>query len=91
MGEGGGIYYFATIRADHITDHLPFWRTWRVCSGERQRALFPERKGLKKAGKSGKYLVISLWDVEAGSSSLPTPTISSVHNRFELWTLDFSL
>ena len=28
-------------------------------------------------------------DHEAASSSLATPTISSVHNGFELWTLDF--
>jgi len=27
--------------------------------------------------------------VEAASSSLVTQTISSVHNGFELWTLDF--
>ena len=26
--------------------------------------------------------------VEAASSSLVTQTISSVHNRFQLWTLD---
>ena len=29
--------------------------------------------------------------VEAASSSLVTQTISSVHNRFQLWTLDIFL
>ena len=29
--------------------------------------------------------------VEAASSSLVTQTISSVHNRFKLWTLDIFL
>ena len=30
-------------------------------------------------------------DVEVASSNLVTSTISSVHNRFQLWTLDFFL
>ena len=33
-----------------------------------------------------------VWDVDAAGSNPVTPTISSVHNRFQLWTLDiFSL
>ena len=30
-----------------------------------------------------------VWDVDAAGSNPVTPTISSVHNGFELWTLDF--
>ena len=32
-----------------------------------------------------------VWDVDAAGSNPVTPTISSVHNEFELWTLDFFL
>ena len=30
-----------------------------------------------------------IWDVDAAGSNPVTPTISSVHNGFELWTLGF--
>ena len=32
-----------------------------------------------------------VWDVDAAGSNPVTPTISSVHNTSELWTLDFFL
>ena len=32
-----------------------------------------------------------VWDVDAAGSNPVTPTISSVHNRFKLWTLDIFL
>ena len=32
-----------------------------------------------------------LWEHDAAGSSPVTPTISSVHNRFKLWTLDIFL
>ena len=32
-----------------------------------------------------------LWEQDAAGSSPVTPTISSVHNGFQLWTLDFFL
>ena len=30
-----------------------------------------------------------IWDVDAAGSNPVTPTISSVHNGFQLWALDF--
>ena len=74
--RGHWLLYFAKIPADHITDHLPFRSTRRVCSGERQRACFSERKGLKKAYRSGKYPDLSLWDHQASGSNPVTPTTS---------------
>ena len=50
--------------------------------------------GQKRAKKSVYHLknVNSvLWDVDAAGSNPVTPTISSVHNRFQLWTLDIFL
>ena len=41
-------------------------------------------KNLGVAQLVARYLGV----VEAASSSLVTQTISSVHNRFQLWTLD---
>ena len=32
-----------------------------------------------------------LWEHDAAGSNPVTPTISSVHNRFKLWTLDIFL
>ena len=32
-----------------------------------------------------------VWDVDAAGSNPVTPTISSVHNDFQLWTLDIFL
>ena len=70
--RGHWLLYFAKIPADH----LPFRSTRRVCSGERQRACFSERKGLKKAYRSGKYPDLSLWDHQASGSNPVTPTTS---------------
>ena len=74
MREACSAFYSAEIPADHITDHLPFRSTRKQWTGERRRARFSERKGAEKATFSGNCLHRSVWDVEAGSSSLPTPT-----------------
>ena len=60
--------------ADHITDHLPFRSTRKQWTGERRRAQFSERKGAEKAIFSGNCLHRSVWDAEAASLSLATPT-----------------
>ena len=65
--------------ADHITDHLPFRSTWNICREKCRRALFSERKGLKKAYISRKYLVISLLEQDAAGSSPVTPTKTGHH------------
>ena len=60
--------------ADHITDHLPFRSTRKQWTGEWRRARFSERKGAEKAIFSGNCLHRSVWDAEAASLSLATPT-----------------
>ena len=35
------------------------------------------------------YKAFTVWDVDAAGSNPVTPTISSVHNGFQLWALDF--
>ena len=53
-------------------------------------------KDVFSSGKGRKCLEISenrysgiVWEQDAAGSSPVTSTISSVHNGFELWTLDF--
>lgn len=72
-----GVYcvLFCRNPVDHITDHLPFRSIRKQWTGEHRRARFSERKGAEKAIFSGNCLHRFVWDVEAGSSSLPTPTI----------------
>ena len=68
------MYYSAEIAVDHITDHLPFRSTRKQWNGERRRTRFSERKGAEKAIFSGKCLHRFVWDAEAASLSLATPT-----------------
>ena len=68
------MYYSTEIPADHITDHLPFRSTRKQWTGECRRARFSERKGAEKAIFSGNCLHRSVWDAEAASLSLATPT-----------------
>ena len=48
-----------------------------------------ERKALKVAEIIKEYGSTIVWELDAAGSNPVTPTISSVHNGFELWTLDF--
>lgn len=83
------MYYSAEIAVDHITDHLPFRSIRKQWTGERRRVRFSERKGVEKAIFSGNCPYRFVWDHQAAGSNPVTRTISSVHNRFELWTLAF--
>jgi len=58
---------------DHNSDHRQLRTTrnqWRI---KVTKASFPEQKGLKTTQKHRKKRILSLWDVEAASSSLVTP------------------
>ena len=68
--------------ADHIIDHLPFRSTRKQWTGERRRARFSERKGAEKTIFSGNCLHRSVWDAEAASLSLATPTKDQPKLRF---------
>ena len=68
------MYYSAKNPADHKTDHLPFRSTRKQWTGERRRAQFSERKGAEKAIFGGKCHHKCVWDAEAASLSLATPT-----------------
>ena len=51
--------------------------------------VFASGKGRKWLETSGNRYSGFLWEQDAAGSNPVTRTISSVHNGFELWTLDF--
>ncbi len=59
---------------DHTFDHRPSRSTRKQRTQDRQRAFPAERKRLKKANRGREVIKTTFWDVEAGSSILPTPT-----------------
>ena len=73
---------------DHSFDHLASGTTWKQCEREHPKASFSDSKVLKSLVNQGKNRCRFVWDVDAAGSNPVTPTISSVHNRFKLWTLD---
>ena len=72
---------------DHTFDHLASRTTWKQCDGEHPKAPFSDTKAPKSLVNQGKNRLRFLWDVDAAGSNPVTPTISSVHNDFQLWTL----
>ena len=76
---------------DHSFDHLQSWTTWKQCEREHLKASFLDSKAPKSLVNQEKNRCRFVWDVDAAGSNPVTPTISSVHNTSELWTLDFFL
>ena len=76
---------------DHTFDHLQTWTVWKQCERKHLKASFSDSKAPKSLVNQAKNRCRFLWDVDAAGSNPVTPTISSVHNTSELWTLDFFL
>ncbi len=62
---------------DHILSHIPPRKAWKQRRQERRRASFSERKGAKIARKGRKNIPTAIWEHQAASSSLATPTIAA--------------
>ena len=76
---------------DHTFDHLQTWTTWKQCDGEHRKASFSDTKAPKSLVNQAKNRCRFLWEHDVAGSNPVIPTISSVHNTSELWTLDFFL
>ena len=73
---------------DHMFDHLQNRTTREQEYTRARKSIFFVSKSAKKTQNNPKNVKTAIGVVEAASSSLVTQTISSVHNRFKLWTLD---
>lgn len=62
------------LRSDHNLDHLQVWTTWEIWTLWYIKARVSDEKARKSTKKEAKNRCRAVWDVEAGSSSLPTPT-----------------
>ena len=76
---------------DHSFDHLRIWTTWKQCDGEHPKASLSDTKAPKKRKNHAKNRCRFVWEQDVAGSNPVIPTISSVHNRFRLWTLDIFL
>ena len=76
---------------DHTFDHLRRWTTWKQCLQEHPKAPILDSKAPKSLVNQAKNRLFSVWEHDVAGSNPVIPTISSVHNISELWTLDFFL
>ena len=76
---------------DHTFDHLRLRTTWKQCLQEHPKAPISDSKAPKSLVNQAKNRLFSVWEHDVAGSNPVIPTISSVHNISELWTLDFFL
>ena len=73
---------------DHTFDHLRLRTVRTRCDGMYEKGFCSDTKAPKNMKKPWFYKHFCIRDQEVARSNRVTPTISSVHNRFQLWTLD---
>ena len=76
---------------DHTFDHLRLRTVWKQCLQEHPKAPISDSKAPKSLVNQAKNQLFSVWEHDVAGSNPVIPTISSVHNTSELWTLDFFL
>ena len=76
---------------DHTFDHLRLRTVWKQCLQEHPKAPISDSKAPKSLVNQAKNRLFSVWEHDVAGSNPVIPTISSVHNTSELWTLDFFL